>query len=77
MPSVRFATEEPQFVAVCSGPNRGPNGCLQPVHDRYELILLFNLQQRFYLPADIIRVAVDNLAASLNEGGVLIVRNTV
>jgi hypothetical protein len=25
----------------------------QPVHDRYELILSFNLLQRFYFPADI------------------------
>lgn len=49
---------------------------LQPVHDRYELILSFSLLQRFCFPADIIKVAVDNLAASLNEGGVLIGRNT-
>ena len=48
----------------------------QSIPGRYELILSFNLLQRFYFPADIIRVAVDNLAASLSEGGVLIVGNT-
>jgi hypothetical protein len=50
---------------------------MSSVHpSRYELILSFNLLQRFYFPANIIGIAVDNLAASLSEGGVLIVGNT-
>jgi hypothetical protein len=48
----------------------------RPIPGRYELILSFNLLQRHYFPVDIIKVGVDNLAASLSEGGVLILGNT-
>jgi hypothetical protein len=48
----------------------------RPIPGRYELILSFNLLQRHYFPADIIKVGVANLAASLSEGGVLILGNT-
>jgi hypothetical protein len=48
----------------------------QPIPGCYELILSFNLLQRNYFPPDTIKAGVDNLAASLSEGGVLIIGNT-
>ena len=47
----------------------------QPIQGRYDLILSFNLLQRSYWPPDIIETGVQNLAASLCEGGLLIVGN--
>jgi len=48
----------------------------QPIPGRYDLILSFNLLQRNYFPAATITRAVANLAASLHEGGVLLMGNT-
>jgi hypothetical protein len=48
----------------------------QPIPGCYELILSFNLLQRNYFPPDTIKAGVDNLTASLSEGGVLILGNT-
>lgn len=48
----------------------------QPIPGCYDLILSFNLLQRDYFPADQIQTGVDSLAASLREGGVLILGNT-
>jgi phosphoribosylcarboxyaminoimidazole (NCAIR) mutase len=48
----------------------------QPIPGRYDLILSFNLLHRNYFPADAIRAGVNNLAASLSEGGLLILGNT-
>jgi hypothetical protein len=48
----------------------------RPIPGDYELILSFNLLQRNYFPAHLIRSGVDNLAASLTEGGVLVMGNT-
>jgi hypothetical protein len=47
-----------------------------PIPGCYELILSFNLLQRNYFPPDVIKAGVNNLAASLSEGGVLIMGNT-
>jgi hypothetical protein len=44
----------------------------QPIPDRYELILSFNLLSLYYFTSDAISVGVKNLAASLTEGGFLI-----
>jgi hypothetical protein len=48
----------------------------QPIPGRYDLILSFNLLHRNYFPAETIRAGVDNLAASLSEGGLLVLGNT-
>jgi hypothetical protein len=48
----------------------------QPIPGRYDLILSFNLLHRNYFPADTIMVGVANLAASLSEGGLLVLGNT-
>lgn len=48
----------------------------QPIPGRYELILSFNLLQRNYFPPEVIQTGVNNLAASLSEGGVLVMGNT-
>jgi hypothetical protein len=47
-----------------------------PVPGQYELILSFNLLQKNYFPAHMIQAGIDNLAASLTEGGVLVIGNT-
>jgi hypothetical protein len=47
----------------------------QPIPDRYELILSFNLLSHYYFTSDAISVGVRNLAASLTEGGFLILGN--
>ncbi len=48
----------------------------QPIAGQFDLILSFNLLQRNYFPADIIEAGVKNLAASLSEGGLIIMGNT-
>jgi hypothetical protein len=48
----------------------------QPIPGCYELILSFNLLQRNYFPPDTINAGVNNLTASLSEGGVLVIGNT-
>jgi hypothetical protein len=48
----------------------------EPIAGRYELILSFNLLQRNYFPPEVIQAGVNNLAASLSEGGVLVMGNT-
>jgi chemotaxis methyl-accepting protein methylase len=48
----------------------------QPIVGSYDLILSFNLLQRNYFAPDIIEIGVNNLAAALCEGGVLIMGNT-
>ena len=47
----------------------------QPIPDQYELILSFNLLSQYYFTSDAISVGVRNLAASLTEGGFLILGN--
>jgi hypothetical protein len=47
----------------------------EPIAGRYDLILSFNLLQRSYFPADAIETGTKNLAASLSEGGLLIIGN--
>ena len=51
------------------------SSAFQPIPDRYELILSFNLLSRSYFTSDAISVGVRNLAASLSEGGLLILGN--
>jgi hypothetical protein len=48
----------------------------RPIPGSYDLILSFNLLQRNYFPPDIIEKGVNNLGASLCEGGVLVMGNT-
>jgi hypothetical protein len=48
----------------------------QPIPERYELIFSFNLLQRNYFAPDVIQTGINNLAASLSEGGVLVMGNT-
>ena len=45
----------------------------QPIPGCYDLILSFHLLQPLYFPADAIEAGVKNLAASLCEGGLLII----
>ena len=47
----------------------------QPIPERYELILSFNLLSLYYFTSDAISAGVRNLAASLSEGGFLIFGN--
>jgi len=47
-----------------------------PGGERYDLILSFNLLQRNYFPPATIAAGVNNLAAALNEAGVLVMGNT-
>ena len=60
------------LVRACLG---GGGGHLPADPGRYDLILSFNLLQRSYYPPDIIEAGVQNLAASLCEGGLLIIGN--
>jgi chemotaxis methyl-accepting protein methylase len=48
----------------------------QPISGSYDLILSFNLLQESYFPRETIEAGISNLAASLNEGGLLIMGNT-
>jgi len=48
----------------------------QPIPGRYDLILSFNLLQRNYFPPEVIQAGIDNLGASLSEGGLLVMGNT-
>jgi hypothetical protein len=48
----------------------------RPLPGRYDLILSFHLLHRNYFPPDAVTNGVKNLAASLSEGGLLIVGNT-
>lgn len=48
----------------------------QPIPGCYDLILSFNLLHRNYFPAHTIQAGIDNLAAALSEGGVLVLGNT-
>lgn len=47
-----------------------------PGGERYDLILSFNLLQRNYFPPATIAAGVNNLAAALDEAGVLVMGNT-
>lgn len=48
----------------------------QPIPGCYDLVLSFNLLQRNYFPPDIVQAGVNNLAATLSEGGVLVMGNS-
>ena len=61
------------LVRACFGWRRWTSS--SQYQHRYDLILSFNLLQRSYCPPDIIEAGVRNLAASLCEGGLLIIGN--
>lgn len=44
----------------------------KPIPGRYDLILSFHLLQRLYFPSESIQAGIKNLAASLSDGGLLI-----
>jgi hypothetical protein len=47
----------------------------QPIPGRYELVLSFNLLSRYYFTSATILIGLRNIAASLTEGGFLILGN--
>ena len=48
----------------------------EPGQESFDLILSFNLLQRNYFPASVIRQGLDSLSSRLREGGYLITGNT-
>ena len=48
----------------------------QPISGSYDLILSFHLLHRNYFPPDAIFIGITNLAASLSEGGLLVIGNS-
>jgi hypothetical protein len=53
----------------------GEMDVFKPIPGRYDLILSFYLLTLNYFSADAIAVGIKNLAASLNDGGVLVIGN--
>jgi len=47
------------------------------INEQFDMIISFNLLQKNYFPEKLIRRGVENLTNALNEGGLLIMGNTV
>jgi len=47
------------------------------INEQFDMIISFNLLQKNYFPEKLIRRGIENLTNALNEGGLLIIGNTV